>query len=70
VLRFENGLEVKAKSVVFALGGASWSKTGSDGSWVETFQQMGVSCEPLKSSNCGWEVDWPESLRDAVRTGR
>jgi uncharacterized flavoprotein (TIGR03862 family) len=66
VLRFENGLEVKAKSVVFALGGASWSKTGSDGSWVETFQQMGVSCEPLKSSNCGWEVDWPESLRDAV----
>lgn len=58
VLRFENGEEVKAKAVVFALGGGSWPKTGSDGGWVEEFVRMGISVEPLRSSNCGWVCEW------------
>ncbi len=62
VLVFSNGVEVQAKAIVFALGGGSWPKTGSDGGWLEKFQAMGVKCEPLVSSNCGWEVDWPEGL--------
>ncbi|MES2983379.1 MAG: TIGR03862 family flavoprotein [Verrucomicrobiota bacterium] len=62
LLVFENGVEVRAKAIVFALGGGSWPKTGSDGSWLEKFQEMGVKSETLVSSNCGWEVDWPESL--------
>lgn len=62
VLVFENGVEVSAKAMVFALGGGSWPKTGSDGGWIEKFQEMGVKCERLVSSNCGWEVDWPEVL--------
>lgn len=62
VLVFSNGVEVRAKAVVFALGGGSWPKTGSDGGWVEKFQAMGVKCAPLVSSNCGWEVDWPVDL--------
>lgn len=62
VLVFENGHEVAAKAIVFALGGGSWPKTGSDGGWLAKFQAMGVKCEPLVASNCGWEVDWPQSL--------
>lgn len=62
VLVFSNGVEVKAKAIVFALGGGSWPKTGSDGGWLEKFQAMGVKCEPLVASNCGWEVDWPAVL--------
>ncbi len=63
VLRFENGVEVRAQAIVFALGGGSWPKTGSDGGWVGKFRELGIGCEPLVSSNCGWECDWqPEVL--------
>jgi uncharacterized flavoprotein (TIGR03862 family) len=62
VLVFENDLKVKAKAIVFALGGGSWPKTGSDGGWIAKFQEMGVKCAPLVASNCGWEVDWTDEL--------
>lgn len=66
ILRFANGVEVRAKSIVFALGGGSWPKTGSDGGWVAQFRELGIGCEPLVSSNCGWECDWsPEVLAAA-----
>lgn len=66
VLRFSNGSEIRANAVVFALGGASWPKTGSDGGWVEIFKKIGIDCEPLCSSNCGWECDWSaEALETA-----
>ncbi|MGJ8643319.1 MAG: NAD(P)/FAD-dependent oxidoreductase [Luteolibacter sp.] len=66
VLRFGNGVEVKAKAVVFALGGGSWPKTGSDGGWVGKFREMGISCNELRASNCGWEYDWPQEVLDAA----
>lgn len=59
VLRFGNGVECAADAVIFALGGGSWPKTGSDGGWVERFLKMGVGCSQLLASNCGWECDWP-----------
>jgi len=62
LLVFENGVEVQAKAIIFALGGGSWPKTGSDGGWIAKFQAMGVKCDPLVSSNCGWEVDWPDGF--------
>lgn len=62
VLCFANGAEVCAKTVVFALGGASWSRTGSDGGWVDKFRAMGISCDDLRASNCGWECDWPAEM--------
>lgn len=64
VLVFSNGVKVQAKAIVFALGGGSWPKTGSDGGWIAKFQEMGVKCAPLVASNCGWEVDWPAGLLD------
>ncbi len=64
VLVFENGVEVQAKAIIFALGGGSWPKTGSDGGWIAKFQAMDVKCQPLVSSNCGWEVEWPDGFSE------
>ena len=65
-LRFADGTEVRAKAIVFALGGGSWPKTGSDGGWVGKFIELGISCEPLVSSNCGWECDWKREVLAAA----
>jgi len=62
ILRFASGMEVRAKAIVFALGGGSWPKTGSDGGWLEKFRELGIACEPLVASNCGWECEWPAEV--------
>jgi uncharacterized flavoprotein (TIGR03862 family) len=41
---------------VFALGGASWSVTGSKGDWLKIFQQKGIYTTPFAPSNCGLHV--------------
>jgi uncharacterized flavoprotein (TIGR03862 family) len=62
-LRFDTPqgeLVLQPDVLVLALGGASWSRLGSDGAWVELLQQRGVALAPLRPSNCGFEVDWSE----------
>jgi uncharacterized flavoprotein (TIGR03862 family) len=49
---------VSANKVVFALGGASWSKTGSDGMWTSLFEAKGINIAPFQSSNCAYQVKW------------
>lgn len=49
---------VEADIVVFALGGTSWTVTGSDGTWLEKFQQKGIQTIPFQASNCAYEVQW------------
>lgn len=49
---------VDADVFVFALGGASWARTGSDGKWRKQFEQMGINCLPFQSSNCGIDIEW------------
>ena len=46
----------EAQQVVFALGGASWSRLGSDGAWVDLFSSKGIAIAPLQASNCGFDV--------------
>ena len=46
----------KADIVVFALGGASWAKTGSDGGWVNLFSERGIEIVPFQASNCAYEI--------------
>lgn len=55
-------INVKSDIVVFALGGASWKVTGSDGSWLDYFMKRNVGCLPFEASNCGYKVEWPVSL--------
>jgi uncharacterized flavoprotein (TIGR03862 family) len=55
--------ELNPRAAIFALGGASWPQTGSDGSWTEPFRERGVASAPFQPANCGFEADWPEILR-------
>ena len=54
--------ELEAKAVVLALGGASWSETGSDGKWPAILAQYGIVITPWQPANCGWEVNWPREF--------
>jgi uncharacterized flavoprotein (TIGR03862 family) len=45
-----------ADATVLALGGASWSRLGSDGAWVPLLKARGVDVAPLRASNCGFDV--------------
>ena len=61
-LIFNSGLVVKADIVIFSLGGASWKVTGSDGNWHSIFHEKGIDVLPFESSNCAYEINWPESF--------
>jgi uncharacterized flavoprotein (TIGR03862 family) len=54
---------IAADATVLALGGASWSKLGSDGRWVEVLRGQGLPVAPLKPANCGFHVDWSDHFR-------
>jgi uncharacterized flavoprotein (TIGR03862 family) len=56
---------VPAAPTVLALGGASWSRLGSDGAWAPLLQAIGADVAPLQPSNCGFEVSggWGEFLK-------
>jgi len=65
-LRFASPLgeqRVTADAVILALGGASWSRLGSDGAWVPWLQQRGTDVAPLQPSNCGFDIGWSEHFR-------
>ena len=50
---------VEARATVLALGGASWPRLGSDGSWVMR-SRPGRGVSPLKPANCGFTVAWSD----------
>jgi len=52
-----------ARATVLALGGASWTRLGSDGAWVPRLRELGVEVAPLQAANCGFEVGWSAHLR-------
>jgi len=65
-LRFETPdgeATVAADAVLFALGGASWPRLGSDGGWVEVFAANGIEVAPLRPSNSGVRIGWTETFR-------
>ncbi len=47
-----------ADVVVFALGGASWPRVGSDGGWVARFRAAGIEVRDLRPANCGVRIAW------------
>lgn len=46
------------KATVLALGGASWSRLGSDGAWVPWLRAKGVQVTDWKPANMGFGVSW------------
>ena len=74
-LRFANPegeLSFTADATVLALGGASWSRLGSDGAWVPLLAARGIAIAPLRPSNCGFDAaptganrnGWSDHLRE------
>jgi uncharacterized flavoprotein (TIGR03862 family) len=55
---------VQPRATVLALGGASWPRLGSDGSWSEILASRGVQISPLRPANSGFTVDWSDIFRD------
>jgi uncharacterized flavoprotein (TIGR03862 family) len=56
--------EVTSDVAVFALGGASWPRLGSDGGWVGPFTDREVAVAPLRPANVGVRVAWTDTFAD------
>lgn len=52
--------QVQAQATLLALGGASWPRLGSDGSWVDILTGRGVGVVPLRPANGGFRVAWSD----------
>jgi uncharacterized flavoprotein (TIGR03862 family) len=61
-LRF-NDTTQHANATLLALGGASWPRLGSDGSWRDTLSARGVEVTPFAPANVGFRIAWSEHFR-------
>jgi uncharacterized flavoprotein (TIGR03862 family) len=50
--------ELSADATVLAMGGASWPRLGSDGSWTTLLAAAGIDIRPLQPSNVGVAIAW------------
>jgi len=50
-------------ATILALGGASWPRLGSDGSWTGILQDKGVTLAPFRPANMGFTLPWSEVMR-------
>ena len=60
---------INADIVVFALGGASWKATGSDGTWTNYFSEKGIEIVPFQASNCAYELKWGKKFIEIAEGG-
>ena len=58
---------VKPDLTLFALGGLSWPKLGSDGSWIKIFEKENIKISKPQPSNCGFYVNWTDIFRKKFR---
>jgi uncharacterized flavoprotein (TIGR03862 family) len=54
---------IAASATLIALGGASWPRLGSDGSWQGLLAGAGAELAPLRPSNMGFRVVWSDVFR-------
>jgi uncharacterized flavoprotein (TIGR03862 family) len=63
-LRFDGATTAwAADATVLALGGGSWPRVGSDGTWTSTLLAAGVDVRPLRPANCGFSTRWTDAFR-------
>ncbi len=66
-LEFEadgKAVSIEADAAIFALGGASWPRLGSDAAWVPVFEKAGINIAPFNPANCGFNVAWSTHFLD------
>ncbi|RDI62555.1 NAD(P)/FAD-dependent oxidoreductase [Microvirga subterranea] len=56
-------VQEKPDATVLALGGASWPRLGSDGTWTAALAGRGIGVSPLRPSNMGFVVPWSDVMR-------
>ncbi|QRM29333.1 TIGR03862 family flavoprotein [Microvirga sp. VF16] len=56
-------VQVKPAATILALGGASWPRLGSDGTWVALLSQRGIQVSPLRPANMGFTLPWSDIMR-------
>ena len=61
----DSTISVGGDVVVFALGGASWPRVGSDGAWTTAFRGAGIAVSDLRPANCGLRILWSERFTAA-----
>ena len=54
---------VKPDAVLLALGGASWPRLGSDGSWFDILAARNIPLAPFRPANSGFNVAWSDIFR-------
>jgi uncharacterized flavoprotein (TIGR03862 family) len=59
----EGEKKILPQATLLALGGATWPKLGSDGSWVNILHQRNIPLSPLKPANCGFVVPWSDIFK-------
>jgi uncharacterized flavoprotein (TIGR03862 family) len=59
------GESVRAKpdATILALGGGSWPRLGSDGTWVGLLTHRGIVVSPLRPANMGFTLHWSDIMR-------
>ena len=60
----QGSVQRTADSVLFALGGGSWARLGSDGAWVPWLRERGVAVSTLQPANCGFDIGWSAHLAE------
>ncbi len=55
--------DLNASVTVLALGGASWARLGSDGSWTRWLSSEGVALAPFAPANMGFLRHWSDHMR-------
>ncbi|MEM9063165.1 MAG: TIGR03862 family flavoprotein [Pseudomonadota bacterium] len=60
----EGTRSVAARATILALGGASWSRLGSDAAWVPWLEAQGIPVEPFRPANMGFDVPWSDHFRE------
>ena len=53
---------VAATVAIFATGGGSWARLGSDGKWLPHMIEAGIPCAAFKPANCGFNYAWSDTL--------
>ena len=61
-LCFNDSEDIESDITVFALGGASWKVTGSDGSWSDEFIERGINVLPFRAANCAFGIKWSKNF--------
>lgn len=54
---------VCSSATMLAMGGGSWPRLGSDGSWQTLLAALGITVKTLTPSNCGFDVKWTNFLQ-------